>query len=98
MQVLHYLGLALFQVEGAADVVGNSTVLHHYFGAAIGLGLVVIGAAIGIGKFTAAAVEGIARQPSATSQITGAFLLPMFLLEGIAIIAAVLCGLVILIR
>ena len=98
MHILHYLGLALFQVEGAAEALEGNPEVLHYFGAAVGLGLVVIGAAIGIGKFTAAAVEGIARQPSATSQITGAFLLPMFLLEGVAIIAAVLCGLVILIR
>ena len=35
----------------------------HYFGAALGLGLVVIGAGLGIGKLAAAAAEGVARQP-----------------------------------
>ena len=56
---------------------------------ALGLGMIVIGAGIGIGKLAAAAAEGIARQPSAATQITGAVNLPLFLLEGVAIIAEV---------
>jgi len=59
----------------------------HLFGAAIGLGLIVIGAGLGIGKFAAAAAEGIARQPEAADKITGAVNLPLFLLEGVAILA-----------
>ena len=65
-----------------------------YFGAAIGLGLIVIGAGLGIGKLAAAAAEGIARQPSATDKITGAVNLPLFLLEGVAILAEVFALLV----
>ena len=61
----------------------------NIFGAAIGLGLIVIGAGLGIGRFAAAAAEGIARQPNAAAQITGAINLPLFLLEGVAIIAEV---------
>lgn len=61
----------------------------HLFGAAIGLGLIVIGAASGIGKFTAAAAESIARQPGAADKITGAVNLPLFLLEGATILAEV---------
>src|ERR1044071_327430 len=61
----------------------------HFCGAALGLGMVVIGADLGIGKFAAAAAEGIARQPSAADRITGAVNLPLFLLEGVAIIAEV---------
>jgi F-type H+-transporting ATPase subunit c len=68
----------------------------HLFGAAIGLGLVVIGAAVGIGRFAAAAAEGIARQPAAASQITGAVNLPLFLLEGVAILAEVFILLIVL--
>jgi F-type H+-transporting ATPase subunit c len=68
----------------------------HYFGAALGLGLIVIGAGLAIGKFTAAAAEGIARQPSAASQITAAVNLPLFLLEGVAIIAEVVVLLIVL--
>ncbi len=61
----------------------------HYFGAALGLGLIVIGAGLGIGRFTAAAAESIARQPAAADKITAAVNLPLFLLEGVAILAEV---------
>ena len=74
--------------QGAAEAAGGGMSLA-YFGAAIGLGLVVIGAGLGIGRFAAAAAEGIARQPSAADKITGAVNLPLFLLEGVAIIAEV---------
>jgi len=67
-----------------------------YMGVAIGLGLVVIGAGIGIGKLAAGAAEGIARQPNAAAQITGAVNLPLFLLEGVAILAEVFALLVLL--
>jgi F-type H+-transporting ATPase subunit c len=70
----------------------------HYFGAAIGLGLIVIGAGLGIGRFAAAAAEGIARQPNAAAQITAAVNLPLFLLEGVAILAEVFVLLIVLLR
>ncbi len=70
----------------------------HYFGAAIGLGLIVIGAGMGIGRFTAAAAESIARQPSAADKITAAVNLPLFLLEGVAILAEVFVLLVVLMK
>ena len=63
---------------------------------AIGLGLVVIGAGLGIGKLAAAAADGIARQPSAAAQITAAINLPLFLLEGVAILAEVFTLVVVL--
>lgn len=68
------------------------------FGAAIGLGLIVIGAAAGIGRLAAAAAEGIARQPSAADKITGAVNLPLFLLEGVAILAEVFALLAVLMK
>jgi F-type H+-transporting ATPase subunit c len=55
----------------------------------IGFGLIVIGASLGIGKFASAAAESIARQPEAADKITGAVNLPLFLLEGVAILAEV---------
>jgi len=67
-------------------------------GVAIGLGLVVIGAGLGIGRFAAAAAESIARQPSAAAEITGAVNLPLFLLEGVAILAEVFVFIVVLMR
>ena len=67
-------------------------------GVAIGLGLVVIGAGLGIGRFAAAAAESIARQPSAAAEITGAVNLPLFLPEGVAILAEVFAFIVVLMR
>ena len=67
-----------------------------FMGAGLGLGLVVIGAGLGIGKLAAGAAEGIARQPSASDKITGAVNLPLFLLEGVAILAEVFALLVLL--
>ncbi len=75
----------------------ESAVLH-YFGAAIGLGLIVIGAGLGIGKLAAAAAEGTARQPGAADKITSAVNLPLFLLEGVAILAEVFVLLVVLLK
>ena len=70
----------------------------HYFGAALGLGLIVIGAAYGIGRFAAAAAESIARQPEAADKITAAVNLPLFLLEGVAILAEVFTLLIVLMK
>ena len=70
----------------------------HYFGAALGLGLIVIGAGLGICRFAAAAAESIARQPSAADKITGAVNLPLFLLEGVAILAEVFVLLIVLMK
>ena len=67
-----------------------------YAGAGLGLGLAVIGAGIGIGKLAAGVAEGVARQPSAAAQISGATNLPLFLLEGVAILAEVFCLLIVL--
>ena len=68
----------------------------HLFGVGIGLGLIVIGAGLGIGRLAAAAADGIARQPEASDKITGAINLPLFLLEGVAILAEVFALLIVL--
>ena len=70
----------------------------HYFGAAIGLGIIVVGAGLGIGRFAAAAADGIARHPEAADKITGAVNLPLFLLEGVAILAEVFVLLIVLMK
>jgi F-type H+-transporting ATPase subunit c len=69
-----------------------------FFGAGLGLGMVVIGAGLGIGRLAAGAAEGIARQPSAADKITGAVNLPLFLLEGVAILAEVFALLIVLMK
>jgi F-type H+-transporting ATPase subunit c len=70
----------------------------HFFGAALGLGMVVIGAALGIGKLAAAAADGTARQPAAADRISAAVTLPLFLLEGVAILAEVFILLIVLMK
>ncbi len=80
--------LAFAAEEGAAAA---GAIDLAKIGAALGAGLVVIGAGLGIGKFASAAAEAIGRQPSAAKDITGAVNLPLFLLEGVAIIGLVVC-------
>ena len=79
------------EAAGAAAAAANR---HYFMGVAIGLGLIVIGAGIGIGRLAAAAAEGIARQPAAADKITAAVNLPLFLLEGVAILGEVFAFLV----
>ena len=62
------------------------------------MGLIVIGAAYCIGSVTAAAAESIARQPEASDKITGAINLPLFLLEGVAILAEVVTFLMLILK
>jgi F-type H+-transporting ATPase subunit c len=69
-----------------------------YMGVGIGLGLAVIGAGIGIGRLAAGAAEAIGRQPSAAAQITAAVSLPLFLLEGVAILGEVFAFLVLILK
>ena len=104
--------VAAFVVVALASVVGSPAVyaeesaaaaqtpaaVWHYLGAALGLGMIVIGAALGIGRFAAAAAESIARQPAAAAQISGAVNLPLFLLEGVSIIAEVVVLLIVLLK
>ena len=51
----------------------------------------LIGAGIGIGMFASAAANATSRQPEAANDIRSAVNLPLFLLEGVAIIALVVC-------
>lgn len=95
---LKYAGMALILFAILAP--GTSALAEDgmnlgKMGAGLGAGLVAIGAGLGIGRFAAAAAESIARQPSAASSITGAVNLPLFLLEGVAIIGLVVCILII---
>ena len=66
-------------------------------GAGIGAGLVVIGAGFGIGLLAFAAANATARQPEAATVIRATVNLPLFLLEGVAIIALVVCILAVVI-
>ena len=63
-------------------------------GAAIGAGLAVIGAGVGIGKIGGAAMEAIARQPEASGDIRMNMIIAAALIEGVALLAVVVCLLV----
>ena len=60
-------------------------------GATLGAGLVVLGVGLGLGKIGSSAVEGIARQPEAAGKIQTNMLLTAVLVEGVGIIALVIC-------
>ncbi len=73
----------------AAAGVGLSKV-----GAARGAGLAVIGAGLGIGKIGGSAMEAIARQPEASGDIRMNMIIAAALIEGVALLAVVVCLLV----
>ena len=61
------------------------------FGAAIGAAIAVIGAGIGIGKIGSSAMEAMARQPEASGDIRSSMIIVAGLVEGVAIIAIIVC-------
>ena len=63
-------------------------------GAAIGAGIAAIAAGIGIGKIGGSAMEGIARQPEASGDIRMNMIIAAALVEGVALLALVVCLLV----
>ena len=76
-------------LQAAVAGVGISKV-----GATIGASLVVIGAAMGIGKIGSTAMEAIARQPEAAGDIRMSMIIAAALIEGVALLAVVVCLLV----
>ena len=78
---------ALLQATVASAALGK-------MGAAIGAGIAAIGAGIGIGKIGSSAMEAIGRQPEASGDIRTNMILAIAFIEGVAIIALVVCLLV----
>ena len=76
-------------LQATAAAVGVSKL-----GAAIGAGLAVIGAGLGIGKIGGSAMEAIARQPEASGDIRMNMIIAAALIEGVALLAVVVCLLV----
>lgn len=60
-------------------------------GAAIGAGIAVLGAGFGIGRIGSAAMDSIARQPEASGDIRMSMIIAAALVEGVALIAIVVC-------
>ncbi len=77
----------LLQATAASVGVSN-------LGADIGAGLAVIGAGLGIGKIGGSAMEAIARQPEASGDIRMNMIIAAALIEGVALLAVVVCLLV----
>lgn len=61
------------------------------FGAAIGAGIAVLGAGIGIGRIGGSAMEAMARQPEASGDLRMNMIIAAALVEGVALIAIVVC-------
>lgn len=70
----------------AADAAPN---FGKGIGAGLAAGLAVIGAGLGIGQVGAHSADGIARQPDAADAIKGAGLVLAALIEGVALLAAI---------
>lgn len=83
-------------MDSLSTLISKGSSLGDYFGAAIGLGLVVIGAGIGIGLIGGKAIEAIARQPEMKGEIRTFMFLAAALVEGVAFFAAVICLLIVL--
>ena len=60
-------------------------------GAAIGAGIAVLGAGIGIGRIGGSAMAAIARQPSESNNVRMNMIIAAALIEGVALIAIVVC-------
>jgi F-type H+-transporting ATPase subunit c len=59
--------------------------------AALGAGLAIVGGGLGISKLAAAAMEGISRQPEASGDIRGGMILAAALIEGVTLLALIIC-------
>lgn len=71
---------------------------YAYAGASIGVGIIALGAGIGIGKVGKAAMEAISRQPEYSNRIQTAMIIACALIEGAAVIGAITCLLVIVLK
>ena len=81
--------LGTMLLQAAAAGVGISKL-----GAAVGAGIAVLGAGLGIGKIGSSAMEAIARQPEASGDIRTNMIIVAALIEGVALLAVVVCLLV----
>lgn len=62
--------------------------------AALGAGIVALAAAYGIGKIGKSAMEAIARQPEAAGNIRSSMIVIGALVEGVCLIAVIVCLLI----
>jgi F-type H+-transporting ATPase subunit c len=94
MKLLSYAALAVLAmlvfVEPSFAQSAELGTKYSGTNAGIGIGLSIIGAGIGIGLVGFSALSAIARQPEQSGTIRGAMILLAALIEGAALIGAVL--------
>lgn len=80
------LGMILAQAAEAVMSLGLDKL-----GACLGAAIAAIGAGIGIGKIGGSAMEAMARQPEASGDLRMNMIIAAALVEGVALIAIVVC-------
>ena len=83
--------LALLVILVSVSFAAEGGNMYAYLGAALGAGMISIGAGLGIGMLASGGADATARQPEAANDIRSTINLPLFLLEGVAIIGLVVC-------
>ena len=89
--ILAFLAQAAEAAQGAVDLVSANAGLAAKLGACIGAGIAAIAAGIGIGRIGGSAMESIARQPESTGDIRSNMIVIAALIEGVALIALIVC-------
>ena len=92
-QLMRVMGCAVaaFFALSAPAMAAEGTLGGVHFGSAIGAAVAVLGAGLGIGKIGQAAVESMARQPEAANKIQTTMIIAAVLIEGVTVIALVVC-------
>ena len=62
-----------------------------YLAAGLGAGIAVVGAGLGIGRLAGAALEASGRQPEAAGALRTTMIIAAALIEGVALLAEVIC-------
>lgn len=76
--------LAMFLQAAAGAALGHGV-------SALGAAIAVIGAAMGLGKIGQSAMEAIARQPEAAGDVRSSMIVIGALMEGVSLIAVLVC-------
>jgi len=75
--------------DGAAPMVGKTSL--GYLGIGLGAGLAAIGGGIALGMLGSSVVDAAARQPEMRGQLTTIMFIVAALIEGLALFALVIC-------
>jgi len=90
MKMMGCVAVAFFALSAPAMAADGGLGGVH-FSSAIGAAVAILGAGLGIGRIGQAAVESMARQPEAANQIQTAMIIAAALIEGVTLIALIVC-------